>query len=516
MKKTLLSLALALLSSLSMSAKGYTETLVVSVNGTATRQTATISVDKNTDGTYNFNLKNFMLKAEGQAMGIGNITLNNLEAAKSDKGDVVTTSQNINITAGDDPKVTTWMGPMLGTIPLNLKLLVNENKLYTLIDIDMQKTLGQTIHVTFGGNYQLPNSGFEEFHTATLVSPEDPNTTCNGDEPNAWHSFQSATGTQPWVWLAGGGSSYLYKSTEVRPGSTGKQSALLTSHNMIFVIANGTMTTGRLSAGSMTATDPSNHSQLDMSSTEKDGNGDPFYTLMDGTPDSIAVWVKFKQETPVADHPYASISAAITDGTYYQDPQEEGKTYNNVVATAKNAKIESKGFVWQRVTAPFVYTDNNVNGKAILITISTNADPGQGSTDSLYVDDISLIYNIEKPAVTVNGHAVTLDKDEISTTATDPATAVVAATTANKGSFAAVSELSSSADQRKLQLLYCSDDLQTIKTYTLVINKGAETGISQIKTATNNDSKVYDLNGREVKTMHHGNVYIFNGKKVLK
>lgn len=516
MKKTLLSLALALLSSLSMSAKDYPDKLVVTVNGLSTQQNATISVDKNDDGTYNFNLKNFMLKMGKESMGIGNITLNNLKAAKSDKGDVVSTHQNITITDGDDPNVDTWMGPMLGTVPLDLKLLVNDKKLYTLIDIDMQKTLGQTIHVTFGDNYQLPNSGFEDFHTATLVSPQDPNTTCSGDEPNAWHSFQSATGTQPWVWLAGGGSSYLYKSTEVRPGSTGKLSALLTSHNMFFVIANGTMTTGRLSAGSMTATDPSNHSQLDMSSTDKDSNGDPFYTLMDGTPDSIAVWVKFKQETPVADHPYASISAAITDGTYYQDPQEAGKTYNNVVATAKNAKIESKGFVWQRVTAPFVYTDNNVNGKAILITISTNADPGQGSTDSLYVDDISLIYNVEKPAVTINGHAVTLDKDEISTTATDPAAAVVAATTANKGSFAAVSELSSSADQRKLQLLYCSDDLQTIKTYTLVINKGAETGISQIKTATNNDSKVYDLNGREVKTMHHGNVYILNGKKVLK
>ncbi len=516
MKKTLLSLALALLSSLSMSAKDYPETLVVTVNGLSTQQNATISVVKNDDGTYNFNLKNFMLKAGEQTMGIGNIELKDLKAAKGDKGDVVSTHQDIAITAGDDPNVSNWMGPQLGTIPLDLKLLVNDKKLYTLIDIDMQKTLGQTIHVTFGDNYQLPNSGFEDFHTATLVSPEDPNTTCSGDEPNAWHSFQSATGTQPWVWLAGGGSSYLYKSTEVRPGSTGKQSALLTSHNMIFVIANGTMTTGRLSAGSMTATDPSNHSQLDMSSTDKDGNGDPFYTLMDGTPDSIAVWVKFKQETPVADHPYASISAAITDGTYYQDPQEAGKTYNNVVATAKNAKIESKGFVWQRVTAPFVYTDNNVNGKAILITISTNADPGQGSTDSLYVDDISLIYNVDKPAVTVNGHAVTLDKDEISTTATDPAAAVVAATTANKGSFAAISELSSTDDQRKLQLLYCSDDLQRIKTYTLVINKGAETGISQIKAATNNDSKVYDLNGREVKTMHHGNVYILNGKKVLK
>ena len=515
MKKTLLSLALALLSSLSMSAKDYTDKLVVTVNGLSTQQNATISVDKNDDGTYNFNLKNFMLKMGKESMDIGNITLNNLKAAKSNKGDVVTFNDSIKIEKGDDPN-RIWAGPSLPKIPLNLKLLVNDKKLYTLIDIDMQQTIKQTIHVTFGDNYQLPNSGFEDFHTATLVSLEDPNTTCSGDEPNAWHSFQSATGTQPWVWLAGGGSSYLYKSTEVRPGSTGIQSALLTSHNMVFVIANGTMTTGRLSAGSMTATDPSNHSQLDMSSTDKDSNGDPFYTLMDGTPDSIAVWVKFKQETPVADHPYASISAAITDGTYYQDPQEAGKTYNNVVATAKNAKIESKGFVWQRVTAPFVYTDNNVNGKAILITISTNADPGQGSTDSLYVDDISLIYNVEKPAVTINGHAVTLDKDEISTTATDPAAAVVAATTANKGSFAAVSELSSSADQRKLQLLYCSDDLQTIKTYTLVINKGAETGISQIKTATNNDSKVYDLNGREVKTMHHGNVYILNGKKVLK
>jgi hypothetical protein len=515
MKKTLLSLALALLSSLSMSAKDYTDTLVVTVNGTSTRQTATISVDKNTDGTYNFNLKNFMLKMDGQAMGIGNITLNNLKAATSSKGDVVATSQNITITDGDDPKVTTWMGPMLGSIPLNLKLLVNDNKLYTLIGIDMSKTLGQVITVTFGDNYQLPNSGFEDYHTATLVSPDDSNITCSGDEPNAWHSFQSATGTQPWVWLAGGGSSYLYKSTEVRPGSTSKQSALLTSHNMIFVIANGTMTTGRLSAGSMTATDPSNHSQLDMSSTDKDGNGDPFYTLMDGTPDSIAVWVKFKQETPVADHPYASISAAITDGTYYQDPQVAGKTYNNVVATAKNAKIESKGFVWQRVTAPFVYTDNNVNGKAILVTISTNADPGKGSTDSLYVDDISLIYNVDKPTVTVNGHAVTLDKAEVTTTAADPAKADVVATTANKGSFAAVSELSSSADQRKVELLYCSDDLQTIKTYTLVINKDTEAGISQIETATNKKSKVYDLNGREVNTMRHGNVYIINGKKVL-
>lgn len=518
MKKTLLSLALALLSSLSMSAKDYTDKLVVTVNGTSTRQTATISVDKNSDGTYNFNLKNFMLKMGDQSMGIGNITLNNLKAATSSKGDVVTTHQDIAITAGDAPKVDTWMGPMLGTIPLDLKLLVNDEKLYTLIGIDM-KMLNQKILVTFGDNYQLPNSGFEEYRNEQVLQADltgGTPSTINVEEPLNWHSFASCTGELAQAANAFSAPHTYFADKVLRPGSTGKKSLLLTSSLVLgYQIANGTITTGRMQAGDMDAANTKNCAFLSTDNTSTDSHGDPFYALMDGTPDSIAVWVKFKQGTPSAEHPYATISAAITDGTYYQDPQD--KEYTNVVATAKDAKIASNDFAWQRIVVPFNYNDNDVKAKAMLVTISTNADAGQGSaTDLLYVDDISLIYNVDKPTVTVNGHAVTLDKAEVTTTAADPAKADVVATTANKGSFAAVSELSSSADQRKLQLLYCSDDLQTIKTYTLVINKGTETGISQIETATSKDSKVYDLNGREVKAMRHGNVYIFNGKKVLK
>lgn len=518
MKKTLLSLALALLSSLSMSAKDYTDKLVVTVNGLSTQQNATISVDKNNDGTYNFNLKNFMLKMGDQSMGIGNITLNNLKAATSSKGDVVSTHQDIAITAGDDPKVTTWMGPMLGTIPLDLKLLVNDEKLYTLIGIDMKKTLGQVITVTFGDNYQLPNRGFEDYRTesiyqADLIGEGDP-VLVNVEEPLNWHSFASCTGEMAQAANAFS-TPHTYSSTVARPNSAGKKSLLLTSASVFGITANGTITTGRMQAGDYDAANTKNCAFLSTDSTSTDSHGDPFYALIGGTPDSIAMWVKFKQQTPVAEHPYATISAAITDGSYYQDPQD--KEYTNVVATAKDAKIASNDFAWQRIVVPFNYNDNDVKAKAMLVTISTNADPGQGSAaDSLYVDDISLIYNVDAPAVTVNGHAVTLDKDEVSTNAADPANAVVVASTANKGSFAAVSELSNTDTQRKLQLLYCSDDLQTIKTYTLVINKGTETGISQIETATNKDSKVYDLNGREVKTMRHGNVYILNGKKVLK
>ena len=515
MKKTLLSLALALLSSLSMSAKDYPDKLVVTVNGLSTQQNATISVDKNDDGTYNFNLKNFMLKAGEQTMSIGNITLNNLKAAKSNKGDVVTFNDSIKIENGDDPTIT-WVGPSLPKIPLKLKLLVNEEKLYTLIDIDMQKTLGQTIHVTFGDNYQLPNSGFEDYRTEQITKLDDSykQITVNVEEPLNWHSFASATGD--FVQAANALSDpHTYSSDVVRSGATGKKSLLLTSASVFGIVANGTITTGRMQAGAMTADDTKNCAFLSTDSTSTDSHGDPFYALMDGTPDSLAVWVKFKQQTHVGEHPYATISAAITDGTYYQDPQD--KDYTNVVATAKNAQIASNNFEWQRIVVPFKYTGNDVKAKAMLVTISTNADPGQGSAaDNLYVDDISLIYNVDKPAVTVDGKAVTLDKDEVSTTAADPANAVVVASTANKGSFAAVSEISNTDDQRKVELLYCSDDLKTIKTYTLAIHKDAEAGISQIETATNKDSKVYDLNGREVKTMRHGNVYILNGKKVLK
>ncbi|WP_262280497.1 calycin-like domain-containing protein [Hallella absiana] len=518
MKKTLLSLALALLSSLSMSAKDYTDTLAVTVNGSTTTQTATISVDKQADGRYNFALKNFKLNMAGAVRGIGNIELKNLVPATSSKGEVLATDTTITISNGDDKSVAMWMGPMLGQIPLQLKTLVQDDHLYTVIDINMA-SLNQVIHVTFGDRYQLSNSGFEDYRTEQTLQADltgaNPPSTINVEEPLNWHSFASATGK--YVQAANAFSApHTYSSDVVRPNSTGKKSLLLTSASVLGItIANGTITTGRMQAGDMNAANTKNCAFLSTDSTSTDSHGDPFYALMDGTPDSLSVWVKFKQQTHVADHPYATVSAALTDGTYYQDPQD--KDYTNVVATAKNAQIASNGFAWQHIVIPFKYNDNNVKAKALLVTISTNADPGQGSpADSLYVDDISLIYNVDKPAVTVNGHAVTLDNAEVSTTATDPTTAVVVASTANKGSFAAVSELSSSADQRKLQLLYCSDDLKTIKTYTLVIDKGAETGISQIKTATNKDSKVYDLNGREVKTMHHGNVYILNGKKVLK
>ena len=142
---------------------------------------------------------------------------------------------------------------------------------------------------------------------------------------------------------------------------------------------------------------------MDISETAT-SNGSPFYAELTARPAALAVWVKFTQGTPNADHPYATVSAAITNGNYYQEP-----TANNdssvVIGYAKNNKIASNGGEWQHLYVPFRYDSDNYNKsdepKAIMVTLSTNADAGQGSEgDELLIDDLELIYTheVEIPA----------------------------------------------------------------------------------------------------------------------
>lgn len=244
---------------------------------------------------------------------------------------------------------------------------------------------------------QIIGGDFEKWHTAKYNE-------FTSQEPDGWHSFMSA---KPGNSTLGNAckNTHTYTSNEVRPGSTGSLSVKLTSGIVkvgISVPANGTLTTGRLIAGSATASSTKNNSTSDPSSTEKDGAGNPFYAPLTARPDSIVAWVKFKQGTlkdKDKDYKYATISAIIHDNTKYQDPED--KTYKNVVAKAQNAKIESNGFKWQRISIPFDYESykaNNVEPHNILITFSTNAKPGVASKDAdnpdvMYIDDVELVYN---------------------------------------------------------------------------------------------------------------------------
>ena len=368
-------------------ATDYDEEIVVTVNGTSSQQHGIISVVEDGD-TYTLTLKNFVLQSEDGPMGVGNIELTGIVPQQSATATILKAQDNVVITEGNDPSVPFWMASMLPPVPVDLVAAINGDHLRASIHINMMETLEQIIEVTIGSGYQMRNQGFEEWHTSAE----------NYEEPNGWHSFESATGS--FVALTG---HHMQKSADAHGGET---SARIYASTVLFtIVANGTMTTGRMSANAMSATDPKNNAFLDTSLTDVDGNGDPFYMPLVARPDSLVLWMKFKQGTANASHPYATVSAAITDGTYYQDPED--KEYNNVIARAKNNVIAETNGEWKRISIPFEYTDAQLDPKAILVTISTNADAGQGSNnDEVLVDDIALVYNANVTAITVDGNAV--------------------------------------------------------------------------------------------------------------
>ena len=508
MKKIITFITLALISMTAL-ATNYTDQLTVYVNGAmATKQQTTITVEQQTNGKYTLSLKNFILKQNGQQMGIGNVVMNDVEGTTANGVTSLAASENVNITNGDDPSISTWVGSLMGPVPVNLMAEIRGEKLYAVIDIALES---QTIKVIFGnGGYQVNNSDFESFHTATITSPDGTNK-ATSDEPDTWHSFMSASGNPTYSYLAGY-NPHTFISSIVRPGSIGTKSVLLTSLDMMIAIANGTMTTGRINTGSITADDVANHAWMDMSSTDTDAKGDPFYSAMNGKPDSLTVWVKFKQGTFVSQHPYATVNAVITDGTYYQDPQD--KTYNNILAKATNRQIESKNYTWQKLTFPFdyeLYKTNNVSGKAILITISTNADAGKGSTDSLYVDDMSLIYNCKLNSLKIGGKDVSgFDKNilsyDIQSNGKISADDIVAVADGQGANVTKTLENTNGGVTAKVKVV--SNDLTSSTTYILNIKGATTDGISTAATNIQTVKSVYNMNGQRVNTIDGKGMYI--------
>lgn len=526
--KKLLTLVMMMMTAMIGMATDYTCELVVTVNGESTdAQETTVSIEEDESGTYTLTLVNFWL---GSDTPVGTIVVEGVEGTTTDGVLTLTTEQTIQIQDGEDDEVAMWIGPYLGDVPVILEITIDEDgNLSGSLDIDMQETLGQTIEVTLSSGsddaeseeeestspvYQIPNSDFESFHTATYDD-------ATSDEPDHWHSFMSATGT--WIIMVST-KAQTFTSDEVRPGSDGTSSVLVVSRNVSGIASsNGTITTGRLQAGSMSATNTDNCSFLDMSLEDVDANGDPFYAELDGTPDSLAVWLKHHvgtRTTSTADYVYATVSAIITDGTYYQDPEDEDTTYYNVVAKAVNAEIaavqdEDGNDEWQRVVIPFdydSYADNGAETRAILVTISTCAYPGGGSKDSddpdsLHVDDFSLIYNAQLESLSVNGTAVEgFDKDIYEySVAADASTATIEAVANGKGATV-TAEVDTTTNVATITVV--SNDEETTNIYTVSLT-GSSTGISSVGNAEDKTVRAYyNVSGQQIKTPAYGQIYI--------
>lgn len=421
MKKIFTTLAAAM-SALALMATTYTGQLTVTVNGDATTLN-NVSIDiTNSGDTYSLAINNFML---GEEMAIGNIFVDNLKSSTADGKTFLGVSREILITEGDLPGIESWFGPLLGYVPINMVATINGDYLVTDIDIDMT-ALEQVIHVNFtndiNGTYrkqfQMPNSDFEEWTEKTA-------------EPRHWHGFNSGRNAGSVIFVGDllpiSQRATLESSTEVRPGSKGAKSALIQSSYYAVSVVNGTMTNGLLQAGSATASNVKNHSEMSPNLTERDKNGDKYFMALEKEPDAITAWIKFKQYESNTKYPYATISALAYDTNidpYIQDPEDTKssnysstlKTYKNVAARAKNNTIKENGGNWQEITIPFdynTYNSNNAVANAILVTVSTNAEPGKGGNnsqsthDKVYVDDMELIYNASITNVELNG--ITLD-----------------------------------------------------------------------------------------------------------
>lgn len=461
----------AVLMTLSAMATDYKGNLTVSINGEASTQPATISIVENA-GKYNLSILNFMLDEGESVLPVGNIVIDHVPGAVNGGLTTLCTNQEIQIPAGNVEGVAEdeWLGPLLGNVPVEMNARFTAEYVVTDIHINMVE-LDQVIDVKFenvGTHFQMPNSDFETWSTAN-------------NAPKNWHGFESVK-VKNVLFNSAKSNTKLISSSLIRPGSKGVKSAVVTCSKVVGVIANGTMTNGRLYAGSMTPTDPANHSETNLSSADKDANGDPFATPMYAKPDSVKFWMRFTQAKAQASDLYAAFNAVITDGTYYQDP--ENKTYTNKVAVAAPNKADMTVGDWRLVSCPFDYASYAANGaeaKAILLTVSTNATPGKGSysngvADSVYVDDLELVYAAGIKSISFKGQA--LDLATIQTTgielAADEAVSAADFEVVKEGEDAKVTKLvEATADGYVAVITAVSADLKTQVAYEINIKKPA-------------------------------------------
>ena len=509
--KKIFTLLVSALFAVTVSATDYNGPLSVSLNGSTTPSgETTVSYTEGTDGTCDLSLKNFSFAD----MPIGTINLKGVAMDKKPLTSVFGDKKTIVIDKGDDATVETWFGPGMGPMQIFVKGIVQNGKLNAVILIDMTASNLGIIKVLFGDHAdevgQIANSGFERFHNESAGSAK-------GVEPDGWHSFLSCDGSLA-SFAAG---SHTEVSTDVRPGSTGKQSVKVFSSVVSIVkkSANGTISTGRITAGSYNESDPGNHSYIDMSKSDKDGAGAPFYTALVARPDAISAWVKY---VPGKSGITASMSAVITDGTFYQDPEDPKVKYNNVCSKASNMAIATNGGEWQKITLPFDYANMDANAdlkaRAILLTMSTCSVPGGGSKDKkkpdcLYIDDVELVYNYLPTSITYDGkelQAFDASKKEYSISGTGNFDVSKLTSVVNAKDYA--TSVSVGEEENGVLPVYysfISGDYQNTMTYTINYTNLETSAINGVNASTKKSvAGIYDLSGRRVKYDNLHGVYI--------
>lgn len=221
---------------------------------------------------------------------------------------------------------------------------------------------------------QFTNSGFEEWTSRETDAVS---------EPVHWHSGGTATGT----W-SGFLSSQIEQSTHPRPGSAGSKNVRLFPTSVIGVTANGSLTNGRMNAGSMSATGSDNYNYTQRAQSA-------FNTPINQLPDSLTVWVCFRSESTTAKAQVKAVVHGDADYRLVADGTEQPANMHVATAVSSFTRTASAGgtYAWRRLSIPFENNGPCTDVRYILFTATTNETPGSGSTnDDLFIDDVLLVY----------------------------------------------------------------------------------------------------------------------------
>ena len=222
---------------------------------------------------------------------------------------------------------------------------------------------------------QLDNRGFEQWTTRNENAVS---------EPVHWHSGGTATGT----W-SGFLSSQIEQSSQTRPGTTGSKSVRVFPDSVLGITANGTLTNGRINAGSMSATGSGNYNYSQRSESA-------FNTPINQLPDSLSVWVCFRSQSTTDKAQVKAVVHGNADYKIIANGTEEPADMHVATAVSSFTRTSTANgaYTWRRLSIPFNNNGPCAEVRYILIAATTNETPGTGSTnDDLFVDDVLLVYN---------------------------------------------------------------------------------------------------------------------------
>lgn len=350
-----------------------------------------------------------------------------------------------------------------------------------------------TYTVTFGlptlerdAVYQLPNAGFDEAWI-------------HENEPGyGWNSFPSACG--PLSILNSMSNPNLIKGE----GYESDNAAVLSSKNLWIANANGNLTTGIINMGSATPTDAANFNFTD--------RGDANHSvLFAGRPDAVSFRAKFKS----GGSPNGRGQFILHGDVNYCDPEIESQAeYKVGIAAVAVPETEE----WTLFSGEFEYLQDQPATQYMLASFTTNPLPGGSAGDSLWVDDVNLIYYHSLTALAYEGADIAFDENTLAYEVTGLDYDAAKLSFTKKGVGATV-ETAYDEVAEKLTITVKGNDYavnpESVTVYEVAFLQ-TPTGIGTAAVADKN-ADIYTVSGVKVSATGQlpAGVYIVNGKKTV-